>query len=271
MKTSYKSAVLYSALFHVLILNFLFLNLAFFHKTNYVTESSVITANLVEIPKPTVKEANKTKEISIPKEEQKTPPAPQLKVKPKPVEKPAPAKPIEKKPEIKDSIKIDDRKTKIEKKPIEKKDVHDEKKPPVKPEKKSVTDKKKTITKAQKNQKTMEEKLWAEQLANEEKQLSQAKAQQAQGVVNKYNALILQAIREQWILPENYPPEVSCQLLIKLKPGGGVLDVQLVKSSGNEGFDRSARAAVYKASPLPVPKETDLFNQMREIALVVRP
>ena len=82
----------------------------------------------------------------------------------------------------------------------------------------------------------MEEKLWAQQLADEDKQLNALKEQQAEGVINKYNALILQAIRDQWILPETYPPEMYCQLLVNLQADGGVLNVQITKSSGNEGW-----------------------------------
>ncbi|MBI5448305.1 MAG: cell envelope integrity protein TolA [Gammaproteobacteria bacterium] len=254
MKINYKSSLMYSFLLHLLVLNFFFLNLTFFSRTNYVTESSVMKAALVEIPKPVVKAANIKKEISFAKEEKKIQPMHEL---PKP-------KPEEKVPDPQ-AIKIENKKILKEKpKPVEKMT-------PEKPVLKPVLVEKTARVKTPKAQKNMEEKLWAQQLADEDKQLTEAKAQQAQGVINKYNALILQAIREQWVLPENYPAELNCELLISLKAGGGVQDVQLTKSSGNEGFDRSARAAVYKASPLPVPTDVELFNQMKEINLVVRP
>ncbi len=251
-----KKGMLYSALLHLFILSFLVVNIAFFKSPNYVTQS-VMHATLLEVPKPTVKEINKNKEIAPPKEVIQEKSVPAVISKPtlpeKTLEKPTPhQKPIPEK-----VINIEDKKNKPEKiKPVEKKELREEKKP---------------VKKSQKTQKSMEEKLWAQQLAEEDKQLTTLKEQQAQGVVNKYNALILQAIRDQWILPETYPPEMYCQLLVNLKSDGAVIDVQLTKTSGNEGFDRSARAAVYKASPLPVPKETDLFNQMKVINLTVRP
>jgi colicin import membrane protein len=36
-------------------------------------------------------------------------------------------------------------------------------------------------------------------------------------------------------------------------------------------LDRSARAAVFKASPLPVPKEPDAFEAFRQFILKVKP
>ena len=266
----YKTSILYSALLHVLVLNFLFFSFNFYKKVNYVSQSSVMKASLVELPKPMLPQENTKKEIVLSQEEK-------LDVKKKLplVEKPKPSKVIEKpatevkKLVLEKSIKIENKKTKIEKPVTTKNEIKTEKNK-IKKEEKEI-EKKSVMMKQQQAQKKMEEKLWAEQLAKEEKQLTLTKEQQAQGVVNKYNALILQAIRSRWILAESYSPDLSAQLLINLKSDGTVLNVELIKSSGNEGFDRSARAAVYKASPLPVPPETDLFNQMKVINLVVRP
>jgi len=90
-------------------------------------------------------------------------------------------------------------------------------------------------------------------------------------VVDKYKALIIHAIGEQWILPEQVDHNLSSQFRIHLGPHGVVLDVQLTRSSGSSVLDRSAQAAIYKASPLPVPTEPDLFNLFRDISLTVRP
>jgi colicin import membrane protein len=38
-----------------------------------------------------------------------------------------------------------------------------------------------------------------------------------------------------------------------------VMDAEVISSSGDEDFDRSAESAVNKASPLPVPKDKELF------------
>jgi colicin import membrane protein len=110
-----------------------------------------------------------------------------------------------------------------------------------------------------------------QQLLNEDIKLKGTEAHMAQGVVNKYKALIVQAISEQWVVPTQINKKLKTELMIRLAPGGVVLDVQVTKSSGDPSLDSSARAAVFKASPLPVPKEADEFDAFRQFALTVKP
>lgn len=88
---------------------------------------------------------------------------------------------------------------------------------------------------------------------------------------DKYRHLILQSIAQQWIIPPEINKHLETKLAVHLAPGGMVLEVLIVKSSGNSVLDRSAQTAVYKASPLPVPKNSGLFNSFRQINLTVRP
>lgn len=89
--------------------------------------------------------------------------------------------------------------------------------------------------------------------------------------VNSYKTKILQAISSRWIVPSDLSSALSCQLMVQLAPGGVVLSVRLLKSSGDRVLDRSATTAVYKASPLPVPEDPALFDQFRALKLTVRP
>lgn len=91
------------------------------------------------------------------------------------------------------------------------------------------------------------------------------------GEVDKYKALIINAISQQWILPDNANSNLSSQFRIRLAPNGAVLDVTLTRSSGDPILDRSAQSAIYKASPLPVPQDPTAFNVFRDISLTVRP
>lgn len=91
------------------------------------------------------------------------------------------------------------------------------------------------------------------------------------GVVDKYKALIVNAIGRNWILPENVDSTLSSQFRIRLAPDGMVLEVTLTRSSGDALLDRSAQTAIYKASPLPVPADVETFNMFRDISLTVRP
>lgn len=133
---------------------------------------------------------------------------------------------------------------------------------------------------AEKTAKIVQEKAAAEKAAQQQAALEKAQqqaalaaAQQAKmaGEVDKYKALIVDAISRNWILPENTDRSLSCQFHIRLAPDGSVLEVSLVRSSGNPILDRSAQAAIYKASPLPVPSDPALFSQFRENNLTVRP
>ncbi len=133
------------------------------------------------------------------------------------------------------------------------------------------------------------EKLKAEKAAAEQakadserkKQEQAAAAQQARlnaenqariaGEVDKYKALIVNAIGKNWILPENVDSHLECKFRIRLSPTGDVLALNLISSSGDPLLDRSAESAIRKASPLPVPTDTETFNLFRDISLTVRP
>ncbi|WP_133130474.1 cell envelope integrity protein TolA [Legionella yabuuchiae] len=111
-----------------------------------------------------------------------------------------------------------------------------------------------------------QQRLAAEQAAKEAE-----KNARIAGEVDKYKALIINAISRQWILPDNVDSSLSSQFRIRLAPTGAVLEVSLIRSSGDPVLDRSAQSAIYKASPLPVPNDPDAFNVFRDISLTVRP
>ncbi len=123
----------------------------------------------------------------------------------------------------------------------------------------------------QKALQAQQDKLMQQQLAAEQQQISAARAQEMQGVVDKYKALILQAIGQNWIVPPNVNKQLSSELLIRLAPDGTVIEVKLSRSSGNDALDQSAITAVYKASPLPVPTDAAAFQVFRQFVLTVRP
>ena len=57
-----------------------------------------------------------------------------------------------------------------------------------------------------------------------------------------------------------------------LLPGGDVLQVSLLKSSGVQAYDEAVGRAIQAAQPLPVPSESDLFQAyFRKINLKFRP
>lgn len=110
-----------------------------------------------------------------------------------------------------------------------------------------------------------------QQAAAQQAVVDAANAARVAGEVDKYKALILNAISQQWILPQNADSTMSSQFRIRLAPNGSVLEVALIRSSGDPILDRSAQSAIYKASPLPVPNDPTTFNLFRDISLTVRP
>jgi colicin import membrane protein len=108
------------------------------------------------------------------------------------------------------------------------------------------------------------------QLAEEQKVLEAAQAREDQRVIDTYGRRIQDAIRRQFNIT-GLPEGLSCTLQIRTIPGGDVVSVRVVSSSGNPIFDRRAETAVNKASPLPVPDNMRIFEKMREINIEFAP
>lgn len=120
--------------------------------------------------------------------------------------------------------------------------------------------------------KLAQQKALENEMAAEKKQLDAARTDQQQSEIDKYTALILHTMRQNWIIPEGVNPSISCQLAIRLNADGTVISVTLLRSSGNAALDNSARLAVFKSSPLPVPADSALFNEVfRQFNLTVSP
>lgn len=99
-----------------------------------------------------------------------------------------------------------------------------------------------------------------------------ARTLQDQKTVNEYTALIRAEVEKRWSRPPSARTGMQAELRITLIPGGEVLDVQLVKSSGDPAFDRSAENAVRLAGRLPVPGDPAVFsNYFRQFKFLFRP
>ncbi len=72
----------------------------------------------------------------------------------------------------------------------------------------------------------------------------------------EYYALIKMRINKQWVLlPKLFDPNqpLSAQIEVTMDKSGEVTNIEMVKSSGNQSFDLSAKRAIEAASPLPQP------------------
>lgn len=118
--------------------------------------------------------------------------------------------------------------------------------------------------------KSDQQKIAQQQTAQQQKQQSEQHAAEMQGVLDKYRAQIMQAIQSNWH-PVEQNSKLFCQILVHVGPGGVVTGIELIQSSGDAVLDRSARVAILKSSPLPVPTEAALFDQFRSLRIKMSP
>jgi colicin import membrane protein len=125
----------------------------------------------------------------------------------------------------------------------------------------------------QKKQAEIERQRQREKVAKqkEEQLADEKKRQQTLNQVDKYKTLIINAISQNWIIPPNTNKNLSCKFEIMLSINGEVLSVKLIKGSGDPLLDRSAQSAIYKASPLPVPSDKEIFQLFKTVQLTVKP
>ena len=168
---------------------------------------------------------------------------PKPKPKPKPVAKPAP------KPKPKPVAK-----------PAPKPVAKPAPKPAPKPEPKPQLDKKQ-----------LEQQL-ASALAEEEEFLAAANDEE---VAASYHDYIFERIAANWSRPPSARRDMEVELLVQLVPTGQVINVTVVRSSGNAAFDRSAEQAVNKVGrfeKLQEIKDPRVFEKyFRRLSLVFRP
>lgn len=91
-------------------------------------------------------------------------------------------------------------------------------------------------------------------------------------VAEQWVPLIQERIQQFWIQPPGSWEGQSALVNVKLQPNGQVLSnqVTIVQSSGHPSFDQSVVAAIYDASPLPVPSGRE-FEPFRDFDLRLRP
>jgi colicin import membrane protein len=85
------------------------------------------------------------------------------------------------------------------------------------------------------------------------------------GVMDEYRSLLVQTIERNWIRPPSARAGLQCTLYVTQAPGGTVVDVKLGACNGDEAVRESITNAVYKASPLPAPRDPRAFERRLEI------
>ncbi len=113
-------------------------------------------------------------------------------------------------------------------------------------------------------------------LQEKERQLAEQRARDAaaqarQAEINGWTDKIRAKIRSRANIPDSVTGNPTPTFLIRVLPGGEVLDITLTKPSGNRAYDAAIERAIRSASPLPVPPpNSELFPQFRELNLDFR-
>jgi colicin import membrane protein len=121
------------------------------------------------------------------------------------------------------------------------------------------------------DRKQAEQQLAAAVAAEEQQRQEAALRARAMTAAEKYKVLIRQKVSRNWSRPAGTAKGLQCLVRVRLAAGGEVMSVSIVRSSGNQLFDRSVENAVNKASPLPLPEDKDLFEYFREIEFLFNP
>lgn len=137
-------------------------------------------------------------------------------------------------------------------------------------QRKREAEKKRQAAEALKRQQAAEKALQA-QVAAEQQRVQAARALQVQSTVDHYVQIIQNQVERNWLRPPGSAQGLSCTVEVQLIPSGDVVGVRIVNSSGDPVFDRSVETAVRKASPLPLPADSSLFSQFRDLTFVFKP
>ena len=215
-----------------------------------------VKATMVETSK------QKTPPVAKPTPEKKPAPKPEPKPKaePKPKPKPKPEPEPEPKPKPKPAPKPA---------PAPKQDKVPEKKPAPKPEAPKI------------DEPSIEEMLADEELAMEkeveagadENKEQASNADQSDVEVASYTDAISAHVGQRWRIPGNYRnrDDITTRVRIQMIPGGEVINVSVVESSGYPDFDESVMNAVKLSSPLPVPDGPMFNKQFRSLVMEFDP
>ncbi|MEI7843153.1 MAG: cell envelope integrity protein TolA [Gallionellaceae bacterium] len=118
------------------------------------------------------------------------------------------------------------------------------------------------------------EKYSAQESAKLQQQQAKMRAEMDaafQGEVARHTDLIRAKISRNIVMPPDVPVTAEAKFMVIVLPGGSVVEVKLLKSSGHAAYDSAAERAIYKAQPLPMPQDAALARVFRELRLSVKP
>ncbi len=259
---------------HLAVIALLVFNFSFSSPTPPPPPLKIIEAKLVSMEQLPALRANpkpetqaEPKPVAEPPIVEKNKPEP---IKPEPVKpeppKPEPPKPdvekqkqVEKQKELEKQIQVEKEKAELQQKKIaeQKKKQEDERK---RKEAEEAQRKKQQEETQRKTQEDAERKKREQQEKNELAKAMAAEdnamaAERDQEAVASYAGMIQRDIQNSWSRPPSARIGMHVVLLIQLIPSGDVINVSVLKSSGNDAFDQSAVSAVRRVGKFAYLKE----------------
>lgn len=253
-----------------------FFALIIFGVTWQSTPTPPVEAELWDKLPPAVKPA--PPKVEPPKAEPEPP-------KPEPKPEPPPPKPEPKPPEVKpEPPKVDPAialKAEREKKEKEKRERLEklEREKKEKLEKEKVEKKKEDEAKKKREKEELEKKKREDDKRRKEEETAKAEAERERATqaaarkaeFDRFVDAIRAKIRGRANVPDTVTGKPEVHVLIKILPGGEVLDIRITRRSGNPTYDTAIERGIRSASPLPVPPaNSELFPQFRELNLIIQ-
>lgn len=110
-----------------------------------------------------------------------------------------------------------------------------------------------------------------EEVAKRDAQKAKEVAAAQKFEIDGWTGKIKDKIRGRANVPDTVTGNPEVHVLIRLLPGGEVLDMTITKRSGNPAYDGAIERGIRSASPLPVPPaSSELFPRFRELNLQIR-
>jgi len=133
---------------------------------------------------------------------------------------------------------------------------------------KAAEEKRKAEEAERRRQQALEEQMLQEQLAREAASRAKVRQQQVLSEVDKYKALIMQRIQQNLLIDENMKGK-ECRLNLRLAFNGLVTQAQPL--GGETLVCDAALRAIRIAETLPVSSDRDVYEQLKNINLTIRP
>ncbi len=116
-----------------------------------------------------------------------------------------------------------------------------------------------------------EQKLKEQLAAEQEARLAAETEKAAANALSAAAGRIRSSIEANWRRPGASLRGLKVVIELRVGRNGEVQNARIVESSGDTSFDKSAELAVKEASPLPIPKEPEYYDHIKEFRIEFNP